>query len=253
MDCVPTMDDHTRPERLDREAANEIIRRAAELDARPLTDDTGVDRRALEAAAEEVGISPAAVRHAIAEHEAGALVRPADRSILGPAHALVVRTVRLPVPEARSRVDRWLRGQLLEVQQRRGDEDVWCRRKDLAAKLRRKVDPTKKVRLGGVDAVCASVADVGDGRSIVRLEADLEFTRRGLLTGVAAIPTAAGPVLGGAAALVLAEPLFFLGGFPVGAALGGVGLYAGRRTLASEREEARRVLELFLDELDRGR
>lgn len=246
------MDDRTPARRLDPETANEIIRRAAELDSGRVEDPGGVDRLALEAAADEVGISPAAVRRAMAEHDAGALARPVDRSILGPARALAVRTVDLPVHIARDRVERWLKSQLLEVRERRGEEVVWSRRGDFAAKLRRKVDPSKRVRLGGVDAVITSVVGAGDGRSIVRLEADLSFTRRGLLTGVAAVPAAAGPVLGGAAALVLGEPAFLVGGIPAGIALGGAGLYAGRRTLASERTEAGRVLELFLVDLDRG-
>ena len=245
------MEDRTPPQRIDRESASEIIRRAAELDAADPGDDAmgRIDRRALEAAAEEVGISPAAVRLAMAEHDAGALVRPDDRSILGPARALAVRTVDLPMSVARERVDRWLKGQLLEVKERHGDEVVWCRRQDLAAKLRRKVDPTRRVRLAQVDAVCASVADVGDGRSIVRLEADLGLTRRGLLTGVAALPSAAGTVIVGGMAAALVDPLLFVAGLPVGAALGGAGLYAGRRTLARERAEAHRVLDLFLDDL----
>ena len=246
------MEERTRSDRLDPEAASEIIRRAAELDAHRIDDGPGLDRLALEAAAGEVGLSPAAVRRAMAEHDAGALVRAPDRSILGPAHALAVRTVDLPVALARSSVDRWLKSQLLEVRERRGDEVVWCRRRDLAAKIRRKLDPVRRVRLDGVDAVIVSVVGAGDGRSIVRLEADLEHTRRGLLTGVAVVPAAAGPVLGGAAAIMLGEPLFLIGGIPVGLTLGGAGLYAGRRTLATEREEAGRVLELFLDDLDRG-
>ena len=245
------MTDPTPPDRLDPDAANAVIRRAAELDTGLPDVISGVDRRALELAADEVGISPAAVRQALAEHDAGAIPAPTDRSILGPAHAIGTRTVSLSASVARSRVDRWLKSQLLEVQERRGDEVVWCRRSDLLAKVRRKVDPRKQVRLGGVDVVCASVVAVEDG-SFVRLDADLTNTRKGLLAGVAAMPTAAGPVLGGAAAVVMSEPLFFLGGFPVGAALGGLGLYAGRRTLTNEREHARRTIELFLDDLERS-
>ena len=240
------------PQRLDPEAANAIIRRAAELDVGLPDVLGGVDRGALEEAAGEVGISPTAVRQALAEHDAGVLPAPVDRSILGPAHAIAVRTVPLPPAATRQRVDRWLKGQMLEVQERRADEVVWCRRNDLLAKVRRKVDLRKQVRLGGVDAVCASVVPVDDG-SFVRLDADLENTRKGLLAGVAALPTAAGPVLGGVAAVIMSEPIFFLGGFPVGAALGSLGLVAGRRTLANERADAQRVLDLFLDDLERAR
>ncbi len=227
-----------------------MIRRAAELDAADRIDEPGLDRTALEAAASEVGISPAAVRRALAEHDAGALTRPTDRSVLGPARSQAVRTVGLPATVARQRVDRWLRSQLLEVHDRRGVEVEWRRRRDLSATLRRRIDPRRRVRLGGVDAVVASVVTAGEGASIVRLEADLGFTRRGLFTGVVAIPAAAGPVLGGAAALVVHEPAVFLAGFPAGVVLGGAGLVAGRRTLAGERQEATRVIELFLVDLD---
>ena len=237
--------------RLDPEDASAIIRRAAELDVGLPDLLGGVDRHALEEAAGEVGISPAAVRQALAEHDAGVLPAPVDRSILGPAHAIAVRTVSLPPATARQRVDRWLKGQMLEVQERRGDEVVWCRRSDLLAKVRRKVDVTKRVRLGGVDAVCASVVPVDDG-SFVRLDADLENTRKGLIAGVAIAPTVVAPLAFGALAF-FTDPLVFLAGFPAGAALGSLGLVAGRRTLANERAEAQRVLDLFLDELERAR
>lgn len=246
------MADRPTDDRLDPEAVSEIIRRASELDTDRRFDSPGLDRTALEAAADEVGISPAAVRRALAEHDAGALVRAPDRSVLGPARSQAVRTVDLPVHIARDRVDRWLKSQLLAVHGRRGDEVEWRRRDDFSAKLRRRVDLTKRVRLSGVDAIVASVVAAGDGRSIVRLDADLEHTRRGLLLGVVGVPAAVTPVLAGAAALVLGEPVIFAAGFPAGAALGGAGLYAGRRTLAAEREEAARVVELFLDDLDRG-
>ena len=253
VDCRVPMQDPSKYDRIDPSTANEIIRRAAELDADRQLELPGVDRYALEAAAGEVGISPAAVRRALAEHDAGALVEPTDRSVLGPARTQAVRSVDLPVHVARAQVDRWLKGQLMEVHARRGEEVEWRRRGDLTAKLRRRVDPTKRIRLGDVDAVVASVVGAGDGRSIVRLEADLSNTRQGLLTGVVAIPAAAGPVLGGAAALVLGEPLILAGGVPVGLVLGGTGLLVSRRTLASERAEAARVIALFLEELDRGR
>lgn len=247
------MEDRPGNNRLDPSTASEIIRRATELDAGRVDQDQGLDRYALEAAADEVGISPAAVRRALAEHDAGALVEPDDHSVLGPARTQAVRTLELPAHTARARVDRWLKGQLLEIHARRGEECEWRRRDDLAAKLRRKVDPKKRVRLGDVDAIIVSAVSAGEDRSVVRICADLTHTRTGLLTGVVALPSAAGPVLGGAAALILTEPLFFFGGIPAGIALGAAGLYAGRRSLATERAEAARVIELFFEELERGR
>ncbi len=247
------MTDRPEQQPLDPDTAGAIIRRATELDLARGQDDLGVQRHALEAAADEVGISPASVRQAMAEHDAGALVAEAGgRSILGPARARGVRTVDLPLAVAQQQVSTWLKAQLLEVHRRSGDELEWRRRDDFRAKLRRKVDVGKKVRLGSVDAVIASVVDDGNGRSIVRLEADLENTRNGLKLGVVAVPTVAGPALGGAAALVLGDPLLLLAGLPVGLALGGTGVYVARKTLGSELAEAQRVIDLYLDQLDRG-
>lgn len=245
-----------RPEQrpLDPDTAGAIIRRATELDLAGGQDDAGVQRHALEAAAGEVGISPASVRQAMAEHDAGALVAAdARRSILGPARARGVRTVDLPLAVAQQQVSSWLKAQLLEVHRRSGDELEWRRRDDFRAKLRRKVDLTKRVRLGNVDAVIASVVDDGNGRSIIRLEANLENTRDGLRIGVVAVPTIAGPALGAAAAVVLGDPLLVVAGVPFGVALGASGVYVARKTLGTDVAEAQRVIDLYLDELDRGK
>lgn len=238
-------------ERLDPEQAQQILRRAAELESRHQREEPGLDRGALEAAAEEVGISPDAVRKAMAEHDAGTLVeRPDDRHVLGPAQARVVRTVAMPITAAQLAVSKWLKSQLLTVHSRRGDEVVWTRRTDMVSKVFRRVDVTKRVQLGGVDRIVASVVDRGDGRALIRLDADLEFTRKGLVTGVVAIPAVVAPVVAGAAAMVLSEPWIFAAGIPAGAAMGAAGIYAGRKTLAAERDDAQRILELFVADLD---
>lgn len=240
-------------DRLDPEAAAEIIRRAAELDAPLDVTPPGLDRAALVAAADEVGLSPAAVRRAMAEHDAGTLA-PAVTSggLLGPARSQATRLLELPVAGAVSQVERWLKGQLFERYRRDGDEVEWRPRDDLGAKVRRKVDgaTARRVRLSGVDAVLVTVVAAGEGRSLVRLVADLEHTRRGLATGVVAIPTAVGPILGGAAALVTGEIALLVGGVPLGMALGSLGIVGGRRTLANERLEASRTLDRFLDDLE---
>lgn len=242
----------TELDRLDPDTASEIIRRATELDQSRVQEAPGVDRFALESAAGEVGLSPASVRQAMAEYDAGAL-GPADpgRSILGAARARSVRTVDLPQNIALARIERWTRSQLLEVHRRSGPQTEWRRRDDLEAKVRRKLSK-KSSKLSNIDALITSVVDDGNGRSIVRLEADLEYTRTGLRSGVVLVPTAAGPVLGAAAALVLSNPALLLAGIPVGLAFGGTGIYVARQTLAAERDEAQRVLDLHLDDLDRG-
>lgn len=247
------MDERRPHDRLNPDAAREIIRRASELDGVPGLEAHGVDREALAAAADEVGISPAALRRAMAEHDAGSLSPVTDGGgLLGPARAQAARAVDVSLASAQSRVDHWLKSQLLERYARNGDEVEWRPRDDLGAKVRRKVDAkiNRRVRLGQVDAVFATVVDAGDDRSLVRLVVDLGNTRRGLTTGVVAIPTASGPVLGAAAAAVTGEILFLVGGVPAGLALGALGVVGGRRTLASERLEASRAVDRFLDDLE---
>lgn len=247
------MDERQPHDRLDPDAAREIIRRASELDGVPGLEAHGVDRAALAAAADEVGISSAALRRAMAEHDAGSLAPVTDRGgLLGPARAQAARVVDVSLASAQSRVDHWLKSQLLERYARNGDEVEWRPRDDLGAKVRRKVDAkiNRRVRLGQVDAVFATVVDAGDDRSLVRLVVDLDNTRRGLRTGVVAIPTASGPVLGAAAAAVTGEIFFLIGGVPAGLALGALGVVGGRRTLAGERIEAARAVDRFLDDLE---
>lgn len=236
---------------LDRDAAAEIIRRASELDAPDVArpDPGQLDRASVEAAAAEVGLSPAAVRRAMAEHDAGALAVSDGGGLLGADRAVVSRTVSLPPHVARPQIDQWLRSQTFEVHRRDGDGVVWQRRDDFVAKVRRKVDLTKKVRLADVDQVATSVVPVDGGGSLVRLVADLGNTRRGLLTGVVAVPAASGPVLGVAATVLMSDPVFLAIGIPAGAALGGLGIVGGRRTLRTVRDEAARTMALFLDDL----
>lgn len=239
-------------DRLDPNSAREILRRASELDAAAGSAELGYDREALAEAAAEVGIGRRSLERALAEHDVGALTADARAGrLLGPSRVVVTRTVPLSAPEARERARRWLGGQMLEVSERREREEIWRPRGDLAAKIRRKLDArfTRKVRLGNVDAVRLSAAAAGDGESVLCLEAELDDMRRGLTTGVVVIPAGVTPVLGSAAVLFTGEVAFLLGSLPLGVALGGLGVYGGRRALAHERDDARRTLELFLDEL----
>jgi hypothetical protein len=244
-------------EPLDPLAADEVLRRAAEISARdhPVPIHAGYDRRALAEAASEVGIERRAVELALAEHDAGILAHTDARGgLLGPSRVLETRVVTRTVPESRGHVTHWLRSQLLHRDERQGTAEVWRPRDDLGAKVRRKIDArtSRRVRLGDVDAVEVSIVDCGEGRSLVRLEVVLDDMRRGLRTGVVVVPTAVTPVLGVAAAVLTGEIAIALGAVPLGGALGAVGTVAGRRTLADQRERARRAMCSFLDGLEDG-
>jgi hypothetical protein len=242
-------------EPLDPLAADEVLRRAAEISARgqAVPADAGYDRRALTDAASEVGIERRAVELALAEHDAGILHHADARGgLLGASRVLETRVVDRSVTESNGHVTHWLRAQLLHRDERHGTAEVWRPRDDLGAKLRRKVDArtARRVRLGEVDAVEVSVVDCGEGKSLVRLEVVLDDMRRGLRTGVVVVPAAVAPVLGIAAAALTGEVAVAVGAVPLGGALGAVGTLAGRRTLADQRERARRALCSFLDGLE---
>lgn len=241
-------------EPLDPSAADEVLRRAAEISAQdhPLPAHGGYDRRSLTEAASEVGIERRAVELALAEHDAGILHHADARGgLLGPSRVLETRVVPRAVAESRGHVTHWLRSQLLHRDERQGSAEVWRPRDDLGAKVRRKIDArtARKVRLGEVDAVEVSVVDCGEGRSLVRLEVVFDDMRRGLRTGVVLVPASVTPVLGIAAA-VLTDPWVAFASLPVAGALGAMGTMAGRRTLADQRERARRALCSFLDDLE---
>lgn len=242
-------------EPLDASAADEVLRRAAEISAQdhavPLQG--GYDRRSLADAASEVGIERRAVELALAEHDAGILHHADARGgLLGASRVLETRVVPRALEESKGHVTHWLRSQLLHRDERTGSVEVWRPRDDLGAKLRRKVDgrTSRKVRLAEVDAVEVSIVDCGEGRSLVRLEVIFDDMRRGLRTGVVVVPTAVAPVLGLAAAALTGEVFLAVGSVPLGGALGAVGTLAGRRTLADQRERSRRALCSFLDGLE---
>lgn len=236
-------------ERLDPDAAREILRRAVEIESERRAGTPDIEREALEQAAAEVGISPDAVRRAVAEHGVGAIPVPVHpRSMLGAIDVRAVAVIDRPTAQVDTIVKRWLTSQTLAVSRRSGSTTEWTRRNDMVAKVRRKVDLTKRIRLDQVDRVIVSVGDSGDGRTLLRIEADLENTRRGLRTGAVGAPTIGAPIAFGIVA-VFTEPWLFLAGFPAGAALGSAGLYLARKTLAQARDEAQRVIDLFVAEL----
>lgn len=244
-----------------RERARAVLRRAAELEdqsASSRLDSNDYDRAALVQAAAEAGIGAEAMGRALAELDAGLLEEATDlpttrRGFLGAAGASVVEEVPIRADAARQRIRRWLRAQVLEPIDRKDGIEVWSPRRDTVARLRRKVDLNDRLRLSGVGHIEMAVVPVGDEASLVRLTADLSTLRNGLRSGVVLVPTVATPLGGAALTVVTGEMLFLFGTLPMAAALAGAAVFGARRTLANEREQARRAITLFLDDLARPR
>jgi hypothetical protein len=228
-----------------------VLRRAAELDASPAVPvDDGLPVAAVEAAAAEVGLSPAAVRQAVAELRSGVLDAPQEEP--GPSHIVCARVVAGDVETSLAAVGRYLERQAFVRARDRGVEQVWRPREDIAAKVQRRFDFAAAIRLGAVDEVVVRTTPV-EGGTLLRLVARLErqVARAPRLAG-----TAGGVVVGGgvgALGIALGDPTVALAGLPAGALGGTAGWRLGRRARDNQRHRATESIEGLLDELELGR
>ncbi|HKH07063.1 MAG TPA: hypothetical protein VKA65_17985, partial [Acidimicrobiales bacterium] len=154
------MADTRRQARLTRDEVARVLHRAAEIDAAAdgLDSADHYDPAAIEQAAEEVGLSPASVRQAVAELRVGALppeVPTGGRSTRAVGSRLVTqqRLVAQSPEAVGAIVDRFLRSQMFELRRRSGDRSVFRPRSDLVASLRRGLDFAGAIKLDGIRTV----------------------------------------------------------------------------------------------------
>jgi hypothetical protein len=164
--------------RLTDDEAAIVFRRATELDRDGLQRPGGWRVDDLVEVGREVGISPDAIRQAIAELAAD----PDGPSLEVMARGPVVRCVRVvPVApdEARRQVDNWLRGQMFEAVRDRPETAVYERRRDRRAWREVVRDREGRYRLRPVTRVLVAVAALpGDpSATSVRVEAELRERR----------------------------------------------------------------------------
>ncbi|HEY8523428.1 MAG TPA: hypothetical protein VIL48_00595 [Acidimicrobiales bacterium] len=228
-----------------------VLRRAAELEAAAdPADPTRYDPAAVEAAASEVGLSPAAVRQAIAELRVGSLGRPPGGRIRCTRASDVVvdqRPVAGSPPAVLDAVTRLLRAHLFEPGRRTGDRAVFRPREDLVAKLQRRLDFARAVRLDGVASVTV-VATEADGGTLVRAEAALARTRAGIVTGSAGMGAGVGLLLGLGGAL-FHEPALIIGAPPAAVVLAAGGIRRRGQRWEQQRERVADALAALLDRL----
>src|SRR5262245_35241355 len=195
--------------RLTDEEAAHVFRRATELDSDGLQRPGGWRVDDLVEVGKEVGISPDAIRKAVAE-----LAPAADGPSLDvAAHGPVVRCVRvvpLRADVARREVDAWLQGQLFEAVRDRSDSAVYERRRDRRAWRDVIRDKDGRFRMRPVDRVLIAVAPTpGDsGSSSIRVEAELRHSRNE--RAVDAAKGWAGWTVVGGGAVVLFTPVALL-------------------------------------------
>jgi hypothetical protein len=238
--------------RLNEEEAALVFRRAAELDSVITPDAPGLDAATLERVGVEAGLSPAAVRQALAELRSGQL-RPAEVSGrgIGPARIEIERWVRVPPRVANERLESYLRKQAMRVVRRRGAATIWEPSRSLVANVARGIgDVTDRMRLSKVNGVELHVESDGDG-SFVRIVIDVAKIQRGARSGsiAGAVVGVSGWIAGGIG-LALGAPEVMLAA-PASSALGAGAFFGARSSYSKQVKRAINGVELALDELDR--
>lgn len=258
------------PDRLSSDEVALVLRRAADLEAhtdgRPVDD--GFDTAAVEEAAREVGLSPTAVRQALAELHTGELSTEKRRRPARVSASIVqlARLVPCPPDVVHRTADDFLKRQTFELRRRNGPTTLYRQRKDLSASLRRGLNFQGAIKLEGVRALTMTVTPVSGGsegdsagggdrggqvRSMVRLVAELQ--------GRAAMNTLANVTGLGTAVMIGVPGLIFIS--PAGAAIvalstgAGVtasGLAVGNSWWRRRRANVNEVLDGLLDTLEAG-
>jgi hypothetical protein len=236
-----------------------VLHRASEIEADADGPGEGdrYDAEAVEQAAVEVGLSPAAVRQAVAELRIGAL--PAEAGPVAPAKRVShsrVATSRFVTqqrlverhPEAvHDAVDRFLRSQMLELRRRSGDRSLFRPRRDLVASLRRGLDFAGAIKLDGIRTVSLLVTPA-DERTLVRLEAELTSSRANVVAGSAGTGAGVALLMGVSGALAGSTELV-IAAVPAGAAVGAGGLRVAGGRWRQRRDDVDEVLGALLDRL----
>ncbi|HET6950078.1 MAG TPA: hypothetical protein VFI47_06875 [Acidimicrobiales bacterium] len=245
------MADIRRPARLTGEEVARVLRRAAELDALEPDDDPGAyDPAAVEEAAREVGLSPAAVRQAVAELRVGALPAPSVEGrtpVVGSRSVCHQRLVDRSPETVNATVDRFLHTQMFELRRRAGDRSLFRPRSDLVASLRRGLDFGGAIKLDGLRTITVDVLPADD-RTLVRVEAELTASRANAVAGGAAAGSAVALGTGLFGAL-FAEPILLISALPAGAVIGGSGIRVAEARWRKRRDDVSEVLASLLDRL----
>lgn len=242
------------PRPVPEDAVAAVFARAAALDLEhaPGSPPLLLDEDALVEIGAAVGLSPAAVRQAVAEHRAGALVPAAvpPATWVGPRLVLVERRLRCDPAGIRRAVERDLERQWFRRVRDQGERSVWVARQDVAARVARRVDFRHRLVLEGVSAVVVTTVPCHDGDVVVRIEADPAERRgdhRRAVAGTATGAAAAGFVLTLIADL---DPALLLTLSGAGLGAGG-GLAWARRSYLDQLRRLTDDLEGLLDRVQR--
>lgn len=197
---------------LDRAAMERVLARAAELQVARAGADDGLSEDDLLAAAREAGLAPDHVRLAIAEERlraarvTGATGRVPAGGLAawaaGPGHVGAERVVAGSAAAALDAFGAWLeREEGMRLARRVGEQAAWEPRRDVLGNLARGLRGGGSRALRRAALVSAVALPAGEGRVLVRVEADVTGARRQRLA--AGVVAAGGGVAAGGSILGL--------------------------------------------------
>lgn len=242
--------------RLERDAAERVLRRAVELDSEPTEADQRITVQALLDAADELGIDRAEVRRAVVEEELGLLDERPRRgdAFLGPERFVVARALDGTPEMIERRIDEWMRRsrslrrsrRVAGVDGRSGWAEYTRRSDPLAATQRAARAARGHERLAHVHRVRVVVSPLDGQRCVVGMVVDASRGRRQAAAAGSAVAVS-GSV---ASAALLAPDVFVLGLLGMAASVvAGAGVMVGRRAWTGDIADE---LEAVLDSVASG-
>ena len=237
-----------------RAALERVLARAAELQAasgdeaepETLTESQVVDL------GREVGLSPEAIRQAIAEERSRLAPIPAESGmvhrILGSARVGTQRVVRGTPARVLETLDRWMqRDELLRTVRQRPDMISWEPTRGILGNLRRAFG-SKDYALFRASQISATAVPVDEATALVRLEADYSALRASIVKQSVSGGVVGGLVTGAAIIGNVILPVAIIPAIGVT-----VASYLGsRRVHRNALERGLLTLEQLLDRLERG-
>lgn len=250
------------PVSLDRGAMERVLSRATEIAAQASDAPDGMTEAQLLEIGKEVGLSATALRQALAEERTRVVLAEetgTEARVMGPASVAATRAIAHTPDAILGALEEWMRTEYRLIPKRRfGNRRTWEQRTGVFAEIDRSLRGNEAaVALMKSQEVAVTVSPIGDGRTAVRLDADLANQRRarkGGAIGMAAAGISIGVVpvvLGSVLAPLTMLPLFLVAGaLPVvGFAVGAWAYLKGHRQQA---ERAQLALEQLLDRLEHG-
>lgn len=240
------------PQRIDREALERVIHRAAELQtrARDLGDQL-TEQEVLELG-KDVGIPARYLQQALLEERARS-VAARDHGFLtklaGPKRLTAERTIPGKPADVEETLSYWMtEGELLTVKRRYPEGTSWEPRKDWLAAIRRGFGiGGRRYALARTKEILGTVQRLEDGWCHVTLVADMSNTRTERVAG-GAVFFASGATLTAIAVVLNVAAVAAIIPAVAGAA-GGVGIARSNR---SQIERVQVAMEQVLDRLERG-